>query len=120
MQVKLHKPFLGVEGDVSQYGWGASSSVPRTTAVLFGPRVTVGGLGFHAYLHGLAGLEHSANSAGVHISDTKPAYALGGGVDIPIAPLFGWRVGADYINQTSAPRDTSNHVRFTTGLVFHF
>lgn len=119
MQVKLHTPFLGVEADVSQYGLGAGSSVPRTTAVMAGPRVTLGALAFKVYLHGLVGMEHSSNSAGVRISDTKPAYALGGGVDVPLAPFFAWRVGGDYLNSTSSPGGGS-HARFTTGLVFRF
>lgn len=119
MQVKLHKPFLGVEADVSQYGLGAGSSVPRTTAVMAGPRITLGALAIKVYVHGLVGLEHSSNSAGVHISDTKPVYALGGGVDLPIAPFFAWRVGADYIRPSSSS-GSGNHERFTTGLVFRF
>jgi hypothetical protein len=39
--VKIHKPFLGVEADVSHYGLGANSAIPRTTAVMAGPRVGV-------------------------------------------------------------------------------
>ena len=52
----LHmRPFLGVEGDVAHYGLGADSSVPRTTTVLLGPRVTVGAARIKLFAHGSAG-----------------------------------------------------------------
>jgi hypothetical protein len=80
MHVKMHAPFIGVEGDLSHYGLGANSTVPRTTAFIFGPRVTVCALGPKIFAHALIGGEHSANSGGpTPISSTALAYALGGG-----------------------------------------
>src|SRR6266852_2270522 len=61
------RPFFGAEGDVAHYGLGASASVPRTTTVMFGPRVSVKALGVNLFVHGLVGGEHSANSAGVRV-----------------------------------------------------
>jgi len=48
-------PFFGVEGDVAHYGLGTNASVPRTTTVLVGPRVSVRALGINLFVHGLVG-----------------------------------------------------------------
>src|SRR5438105_7377579 len=83
------KPFFGVEGDVAHYGLGANAAVPRTTTVMFGPRISVKAVGINLFVHGLVGGEHSANSdGGVHISHGALAYDFGGGVDLPILPFF--------------------------------
>jgi hypothetical protein len=113
------KPFFGWEGNVSQYGLGAADSVPRTTAVLGGARLTAGTMGVHVWVHGLGGLEHSGNSVGVAISDTKFAYALGAGTDIRILPFFAWRVSGDYLNAAGSNSD-GNHARISTGIVIRF
>jgi hypothetical protein len=115
----LHmRPFLGVEGDVAHYGLGADSSVPRTTTVLIGPRVTVGAARIKLFAHGLLGGEHSASSNG--ISGGSFAYAIGGGVDVPIAPFFAWRFAGDHISAPSQSPGGGTHARFTTGIVFRF
>jgi len=114
------KRFVGIEGDVSQYGFGANSNVPRTTAVMGGPRVTVGALGVRVFAHALAGGEHSANSSGLPISGGALTYALGGGVDLPIAPFFSWRAGADYFNAPTLSPASGRHARLSTGIVFRF
>ena len=113
------KPFLGWEGNVSQYGVGENDTVPRTTAVLGGGRVTVGTLGVHVWGHALGGIEHSSNSAGASISDSKFAYALGAGADVRFFPFLSWRLSGDYLNATSTPSG-GNHARLSTGLVFRF
>ena len=119
--VHIHMaPFVGVEGDVAHYGAGANATVPRTTTVLFGPRVTVGLAGFHLFAHGLLGIAHSANSAGLPISNTTFADALGGGLDVPVLPFFAWRVAGDYLNAPSQSPPGGTHARFSTGLVFRF
>lgn len=119
MHIKLHKPFLGIEGDLSHYGLGANSAVSRTTAFIFGPRITIGVLGPKVFVHGLVGGEHSSNSSG-SISDTAFAYALGGGLDLPFAPFFAWRVAGDYIHATGRSPSGGTPARFSTGLVFRF
>lgn len=119
--LKIRKPFLGVEADVSHYGLGANSAVPRTTAVLLGPRITVGFAGIHVFAHGLLGGEHSANSGGgVAISQGAFAYALGGGLDVPIAPFFAWRIQGDRISAPSIAPPGGTEAQFSTGLVFRF
>ncbi len=121
LHIKLHQPFLGIEGDVSHYGLGADSSVPRTTAVIFGPRITLGALGPKVFAHALLGGEHSSNSGGpTPVSEGALAYALGGGLDIPIAPLFAWRVAGDYLHAVGHAPAGGTPARFSTGLVFRF
>lgn len=119
LHVKLHKPFLGIEGDLSHYGLGADASVPRTTAFIFGPRITVGALGPKVFGHALIGGEHSSNNGG-SISGGALAYALGGGLDVPIAPFFAWRVAGDYIHAVGRSPSGGTPARFSTGLVFRF
>ena len=114
------KPFVGIEGDFSQFGLGANSAIPRTAAFMGGPRVTVGALGFRAFAHALGGIEHSANSSGVPISGNAVSYALGGGVEARIAPFFAWRVTGDYLGAPTLTPSTSTHYRIGTGLVFRF
>ena len=119
--LQIHmRPFWGIEGDVAHYGLGANASVPRTTTVIFGPRLTVGALGVKLFAHGLVGGEHSANGGGVSISGGSIAYALGGGLDVPIAPFFGWRFGADRISAPTQSPSNGTHARFSTGVVFRF
>jgi hypothetical protein len=119
LHVKMHKPFLGIEGDLSHYGLGANSTVPRTTAFLLGPRLTVGALGPKVFAHALIGGEHSSNSGGT-ISGGALAYAVGGGLDLPIFPLFAWRFGGDYIHAVGRSPSGGTPARFSTGLVFRF
>ncbi len=113
-------PFVGFEGDVAHYGLGANSSIPRTTTVLLGPRVSVGALGIKLFGHFLVGGEHSANSGPANISGGAFAYALGGGVDFPIAPFFACRVAGDRLSAPTESPSTGTHARFSTGLVFRF
>lgn len=113
-------PFLGGEADVAEYGIGSDDTVPRTTTVLFGPRLTVKALAFSVFAHGLVGVEHSANnSSSQPISNTGLAYALGGGLDVPVFPFFSWRFQGDRISSTDSPSEGTK-ARFTTGLVFRF
>jgi len=121
MHVKLHKPFLGVEGDLAHYGLGANSTVPRTTVFMGGPRITVGAAGVKVFAHALLGGEHSANSGGpTPISAGALAWALGGGLDLRIAPFFAWRVAGDYLRDSSGTPAGGAPARFSTGLVFRF
>lgn len=113
--------FVGVEGDVAHYGLSAPPSIPRTTTVLFGPRVTVGVPAVHLFVHGLVGGEHSANSGGpTPISGGAMAVDFGGGGDIRIAPFFAWRVTADYLSAPTESPSGASHTRIGTGIVFRF
>lgn len=115
------KRFIGIEGDVARYGMGANATVPRTTAVLFGPKVSFGTAGYKVFGRFLVGGEHSANSsASTPISGGALAYALGAGAEGPIAPFFAWKVQVDRISAIGQSPSTGTHVRFSTGVVFRF
>jgi len=115
------KPFIGIEGDIGHFGVGASSNVPRTTTVLFGPKVSVGPSAIKVFGHFLVGGEHSANnSAAAPVSGGAFAYALGAGADVPFAPFFGWRVQVDHLSAPTQSPGEGTHVRFTTGIVLRF
>jgi hypothetical protein len=118
LQIHLH-PFFGAEGDVAHYGLGAAASIPRTTTVLAGPRVSVKALGINLFVHGLVGGEHSANGDS-SVSGGSLAYAVGGGADLPIAPFFAWRFSADRLSAPTLSPATGDKARFNTGLVFRF
>ncbi len=100
MHIKLHKPFIGIEGDVSHYGLGADSLRSTDNRLHLRPAASrLARLDLRSSRMLMVGGEHSANSGGpTHISETALAYALGGGLDLPIAPLFAWRVAGDYIH----------------------
>lgn len=115
------RPLVGMEGDVSQFGLGASAQTPLTTTFLGGPRIVEDLAGYKVFAHGLAGGEHSANSGGAaRISSTAFAYTMGVGLDVPLATLFAWRVQADRINAPSVSPSAGSNFRFSTGLVFRF
>ena len=115
--LKLHAPFIGIEGDVSHYGLGANLTIPRITTYLFGPRVTVGLLRTKVFAHALVGGKHLANSGGpTPVSHNGYAYLLGGGLDLPIFPFFAWRIAGDYTGVSAG----GTPARFSTGLVFRF
>ncbi|MGO8757817.1 MAG: hypothetical protein ACLQG3_06805 [Terracidiphilus sp.] len=115
------KRFIGIEGDVARYGMGADAAVPRTTAVLFGPKLSLGTAGYKVFGHFLVGGEHSANgSSSTPVSGGALGYVLGGGVEGPIAPFFAWRVQVDRIAAINQSPSDGTHARFSTGLVFRF
>jgi hypothetical protein len=115
------KPFIGIEGDVAHYGLGASSGVPRTTTVLFGPKVSVGPPAIQVFGHFLVGGEHSANSGGATpISGGAFAYAYGAGADMPLVPFLRWRLQLDHLSAPNQSPPQGTHIRFTTGIVFRF
>jgi hypothetical protein len=117
---QLHwKPFVGIEGDVAHYGLGAGSSAPRTTTVLFGPKVSVGPSAIRVFGHFLVGGKHSANSGG-SVSGGAFTYAVGAGADLPLAPFLRWRVQVDHLTAVGQSPAEGTHVRFTTGIVLRF
>jgi hypothetical protein len=124
-QAALHiRPsrFLGIEGDVAHYGLGADSQVPRTTTYMAGPRVTVGVIGIQVFLHGLLGGEHSSNGNDIsgNIYGNAFAFAVGGGADLPIAPIVKLRLVIDHLSAPSISPSSGSQVRFTAGFAVHF
>jgi hypothetical protein len=112
-------PFVGVDLDVAHYGLGAAATLPHTTTVMIGPRVTVGIPGVHVWGHGLVGAEHSSNSGAI-ISSTSITLDAGAGADFSILPYLAWRISGDYINAPNQSPSTADRYRFGTGLALHF
>ena len=96
--------------------------------ILAGPRYYFGGSRFDPFVHALFGYTHY----NAHFPPNNPAgfaptlkgnglgIALGGGVDVKIAPHFGYRLfQADYF-LTHLNRNTQNNLRASTGLLLKF
>ena len=96
--------------------------------ILAGPRYYFGGDRFDPFLHALFGYTHF-NARFPANTVFAPAFiqkgqglgiALGGGVDVKIAPHFGYRLlQADYF-LTHLNRNTQNNLRASTGLLLKF
>jgi hypothetical protein len=124
-------PFVGLTADFSgHYGTVAGSSSGHVQTYLFGPE-----LAFPAkvspFVHALVGAGHqavgsgSSSSGGVPVeilssSDTAFATALGGGIDLHIAPFLSFRaIQMDYL-VTRFRSGTQNQPRASTGIVLRF
>ena len=117
MNVKVRR-FVGIEGDLSKYGMGSASTRPHTTLLMAGPRVTVGTMGVHVFVHGLIGGEHTSDSTG--LSATSMAVGYGGGGDLRFLPYLSLRVSADYLTSPTSSPAGASHARFSTGIVVRF
>jgi hypothetical protein len=118
-------PFVGIEGDVSHYGADVGAGSQHTTLIMFGPRVTVGAVGFSVFAHALAGNAHfSSNAVALlpGISYNAVSYALGAGGDIPLLLSFKLRVTGDYLGNSKAPSSqySPSPYRIGVGLAYHF
>jgi opacity protein-like surface antigen len=125
---------LGFVADISGAYNKESVAVPlvgtveantKTYTFMFGPQVSgeVGSLRpFARALFGGAHVSADASVGGVGGSggDTAFAWALGGGLDLKVAPAVRLRVGQfDYL-MTRFGGTTQNNVRYSAGVVFHF
>ncbi|HKW16840.1 MAG TPA: hypothetical protein VJO35_04970 [Terriglobales bacterium] len=121
-------PFLGIVADGGgnygtsvfplcpvALGFSCSAVNGSLYTALFGPRLSASVHGIRPFAHVLVGL--SAIS-GIN-SDVSLASAFGGGVDIKIAPIIGWRFQGDYIH-THFSGDSQGHGRLSTGIVLRF
>src|SRR5262249_48253248 len=96
--------YMGITADFGGvYGSPQFLGVPTHTKVrtfMFGPVVRLANPSpFTPFVHALGGAVHtSADAAGVSDSDTSAAWAVGGGLDLKIAPLFSVRLAqVDYL-----------------------
>jgi hypothetical protein len=121
-------PFLGVVADGSgHYGGTQILACPvRVGGVcppvngsihtaLFGLRASASSHGIRPFAHVLFG---AGVSAGVS-SDISFASAFGGGVDLKIARIIGWRFLGDYVH-THFAGSAQGQGRFSTGIVLRF
>lgn len=121
-------PFVGVEGDVSNYSQHSSGYAQNVTLVMFGPRVTVHAIGFGFFAHALGGLAHQSATVTTlpGVSYNAASYALGGGADLPIFLGLKLRVTGDYLSNSDAPPSSGvsvgsiSHFRIGAGAAYHF
>jgi opacity protein-like surface antigen len=118
--------YLGITADFSgAYGSPEFLGVPIHTKLhtfMFGPVVRLPNpTHLTPFVHALGGAAHtSADTSGVSATDTSAAWAVGGGVDLNIAPLLSVRLAqVDYL-QTRTGGDSQNNFRYSAGVVLRF
>jgi hypothetical protein len=110
-------PWVGIKADLDAH-YGLPTTIDaRTLHLMAGPQFNIPFPGrLSPFVHVLGGFGH-VRSGEARIS---VAGAVGGGVDLPLAPLFSWRViQADYMI-TRFFNGTQNNIRISSGLVFRF
>jgi hypothetical protein len=108
-------PWVGIAADLDgQYGL-PSRPQARTIHFMAGPQFSFPGR-ISPFVHVLGGFGHFQGNGG----QTSFAGAIGGGVDLHVAPLFSWRViQADDV-ATRFFGGTQHSLRLSTGLVIRF
>lgn len=108
-------PWLGLAADMDGHYGLPSQPDARTLHFMVGPQITFPGR-ISPYLHVLGGVGHHQGNG----SQTSFAGAVGGGIDLRVAPLFSWRmVQADDV-MTRFSGTTQHSLRLSTGLVIRF
>ena len=121
-------PFLGIVADGSGHygrteipvcpvpvGGGCAPVNGNIHTALFGPRASVSVHGIRPFAHVLFG---AGVISGVS-SEVSFASAFGGGLDLKIAPIIGWRFQGDYVH-THFGGSSQGQGRFSTGIVLRF
>ena len=124
-------PWLGVTGDFSgHYGTVTGSSSGHVQTFLFGPEVSLPAK-ISPFVHALVGGAHEAIGSGITpvtgfsasvlaTSGNAFATAIGGGIDLRVAPFFSVRpLQLDYL-LTHFNSTTQNQPRVSAGLVIRF
>jgi hypothetical protein len=113
--------WLGLTGDFGGYYGSPFNVSVHDYSFLFGPTLTYRAEHVAPFLHALAGVDHvNVGTAAGSGSDTKFAWAVGGGIDLPINQRFGIRlIQADFL-RTNHGNDEQNNIRLSTGLLFMF
>ena len=118
--------YLGVTADLSgAYGSPEVLGVPIHTkqhTFMFGPVLRLTNpTHLTPFVHALGGGVHiSADADGTNASETAAAWAVGGGVDLNIAPILSVRLAqVDYL-QTRIGGTNQNNFRYAAGVVLRF
>ena len=108
-------PMVGIVADLdAQYGFPGRPDA-RTTHFMVGPQFSFPGR-ISPYLHVLGGFGHLQGGG----AQTSFAGAIGGGIDLGIAPLVSWRmIQADDV-VTRFFGGTQHSLRLSTGVVIRF
>ena len=109
-------PWIGIVGDVAGHFAMPSQLDTRTLNFMVGPQISLPAR-FSPFFHVLGGVGNIHQNGN---SDTSFATAIGGGLDIHLAPLFAWRtIQVDDVVTQFFGR-TQHSLRISTGLVFRF
>jgi hypothetical protein len=108
--------FLGVVGDLDAH-YGSPTGVDfRTVSFMVGPQVSFPAR-LSPFVHVLVGVNHIRIAGG---TDNSFSTAVGGGIDMQVAPRFSWRIiQADDV-VTRFFGGTQHNARISTGIVFRF
>jgi opacity protein-like surface antigen len=118
--------YVGVTADFSgAYGSPELLGIPIHTkfhTFMFGPVVRLPNpTHITPFVHLLGGGAHvSADAEGVSDSSTDAAWAVGGGIDLNIAPVISVRLGQVDFLQTRTGGDRQNNFRYSAGIVLRF
>jgi hypothetical protein len=108
--------WLGGVADLDAHYGSPSGFDIKTTSFLFGPQVSFPAR-ISPFLHVLIGGAHIRESG---VTDTSFSTALGGGIDMRVAPYFSWRIFQADDLVTRFFHGTQNNARISTGIVFRF
>lgn len=121
-------PWLGATADFSgYYGTVSGSSSGHVQSYLFGPEPALPAK-VAPFVHALVGVAHQAvgsgnSSSGVTVVSTgnnAAATAIGGGIDLHLAPFLSFRaIQLDYL-MTRFNSSSQNEPRVSTGVVLRF
>jgi len=108
--------WFGVAADVDGHFGLPSQPDGRTVHFMAGPQVSFPAR-ISPFFHVLGGVGHLYNNGS---RDTSFAGAIGGGIDMRIAPLISWRIiqGDDIV--TNHFGGVQHSARVSTGIVFRF
>jgi hypothetical protein len=118
--------YFGVTADFSgAYGSPEFLGIPIHTKLhtfMFGPVVRLPNpTHLTPFVHALGGAAYtSADTLGISGSDTSAAWAVGGGLDLNIAPVLSVRLGQVDFLQTRIGGDGQNNFRYSAGIVLRF
>jgi opacity protein-like surface antigen len=118
--------YFGITADFSgAYGTPKILGVPvdnKLHTFMFGPVLRLPNpTHFTPFVHALGGAARQSGAfLGTGISETDAAWALGGGVDLNIAPIISVRLGqADFL-QIRSNGSNQNNFRYSAGIVLRF
>jgi hypothetical protein len=108
--------WLGAVADLDSHFGLPSAPDARTLQFLVGPQISFPAR-ISPFVHVLAGIGHASFNGA---ADTSFAAAIGGGIDMRIAPLISWRIiqGDDVI--TRHFNGIQHNARVSTGIVLRF
>lgn len=108
--------WLGLAADLDgQFGLPSAPDA-RTIHIMVGPQISFP-TRISPFLHLLGGIGHASDNG---ITSTAISGAIGGGIDMRIAPLVSWRVFQADDVITHFFGGVQHSARISTGLVFHF